>query len=169
MPEQANRMSIVIRTLRKDCGMTQVEFAAALHIAPASVHRWESGTSNPDFELAVSLWALANQYGSSTSKHFAEFLAGRVDAIKPLFAAAQAPIVQALDSALADLSPDHLHLVLALIEMLKNNKDKTSDQMLHFLLDPWKQKILTEKTSGGSKGHQKQPSSSRRSFGNRER
>lgn len=165
MPEQANRMSSLVRTLRKNCGMTQVEFAAALRVAPASVHRWESGTSNPDFELAVALWSLAIQYGSPTSKHFATFLAGRIDAIKPLFAAAQAPIVEAVDSAVSDLSPDHLHLVLALIEMLKNSTDATADHMLRVLLDPWKQKVLSEKAP---KGLTKHPSP-RRSSGNRER
>lgn len=136
--------------------MTQVEFAAALGVAPASVHRWEAGTSNPDFELAVSLWSLAIQHGSATSRRFAEFLAGRVEAIKPLFAAAQAPIAEAVDSAIADLSPDQMQLVLALIEMLKSNHDQTADQMLHLLLDPWKQKIIAERTSAASKGKSKQ-------------
>lgn len=136
--------------------MTQMEFAAALGVAPASVHRWEAGTSNPDFELAVSLWSLAIEHGSATSRHFAEFLAGRVEAIRPLFAAAQAPIVEAVDSAIANLPPDQLQLVLALIEMLKSNKDKTADQMLHLLLDPWKQKIIAERTWAPSKGKSKQ-------------
>jgi hypothetical protein len=35
--------------------MTQVEFPAALKVAPTSIHRWEAGTGSPEFEMVVSL------------------------------------------------------------------------------------------------------------------
>ena len=138
MPDSANRMSDEIRTLRKDCLLTQVDFAAALGVAPASVYRWEAGTSNPDFEIVISMWSLAAKHRSATATFFAEFLGDRIEAIKPLFAAAQAPIVEALDSAIANLSPDQHQLVFAFIAMLKNSKDTTADRVMRLLLEPWK-------------------------------
>ena len=133
MPDSANRMPDAIRALRKDCLLTQVDFASALGVAPASVYRWEASTSNPDFELVIALWALAAKHRSATATYFAEFLGDRIDAIKPLFAAAQAPTVRALDSAIADLSPDQHEQVSAFIAMLKNNKDETATQMMRLL------------------------------------
>jgi DNA-binding XRE family transcriptional regulator len=151
MPDSANRMCDAIRALRKDCSLTQVDFASALGVAPASVYRWEAGTSNPDFELVIGLWALSAKHRSATATFFEEFLGDRIDAIKPLFAAAKAPVVVALDSSIADLPPDQHQLVLAFIEMLKNNKDETASQMMHLLLQPWKQTPRGEKPSIKSK------------------
>jgi DNA-binding transcriptional regulator YiaG len=60
--------------------MTQEEFAAALKVAPTSIHQWEAGTGSPEFEIAVSLWSLAIERGSPTSRDFSEFLISRTDA-----------------------------------------------------------------------------------------
>lgn len=139
MSESVERISEAIRTLRKHCSMTQVEFAAALHVAPASIHRWEAGTSSPEFEMIVSLWSFAIEHSSATSKYFAEFLASRTDAIRPLFDAAQLPAVQALDRQIASLGVDQRQLVLAFIEMLKQNTDETAERVIRLLLEPWKQ------------------------------
>jgi DNA-binding XRE family transcriptional regulator len=139
MSESVERIPEAIRALRKHCAMTQVEFAAALHVAPASIHRWEAGTSSPEFEMIVSLWSFAIEHGSATSKYFAEFLASRTDAIRPLFDAAQLPAVQALDKQIASLAVDQRQLVLAFIEMLKQNADETADRVIRLLLEPWKQ------------------------------
>jgi len=147
MPDSANRMPDAIRALRKDCLLTQVDFASALGVAPASVYRWEAGTSNPDFELVIALWSLAAKHRSATATFFEEFLGGRIDAIKPLFAATQAPVVEALDSAIANLSPDQQQLVFAFVAMLKDNQDPTATQMMRLLLEPWKRTLNTERPS----------------------
>ena len=152
MSDPANRMSREILNLRKDCLLTQVDFAAALGVAPASVYRWEAGTSNPDFEIVISLWSLATTHRSGTATYFAEFLGERIEAIKPLFAAAQAPVAEALDSVIADLSPDQHELVFAFIAMLKNNKDRTAAQIMHLLLEPWKQAPAIQKSPWKSRG-----------------
>lgn len=127
--------------------MTQVEFAAAVGVAPASVHRWEAGASAPDFEMVVSLWAFAIERGSATSKYFAEFLSSRAKAMRPLFKAAQFPAIQALDSEIASLSPDQHQLALAFIHLLKYNTDATTEQIVNFILEPWKQRYLQDKSS----------------------
>lgn len=155
MSDTAAPLSGVIRELRKDCSMTQAQLAATLRIVPTSVHRWEAGTSNPDFELVVSLWSLAIEHGSPTSAKFAEFLADRAHAIKPLVSAVQGPIVQQVDSALAKLPPGDLDLVLAFIEMLKHNEDPTADQIFRVLLEPWKRKILSNRAAATPGKHAK--------------
>jgi DNA-binding XRE family transcriptional regulator len=132
--------------LRKDCCMTQVEFAAALGVAPASVHRWEAGTSNPEFELAVSLWSLAIEHGSATSARFADFLVSRATAIRPLFQATQTSSTEALQSEIASLPAEKQHqLAFAFVRMLKHNTDETADQVMRLLLERWKQKVGEEK------------------------
>lgn len=125
--------------------MTQAQFAAALGVVPTSVHRWEAGTSNPDFELVISLWSLAIEHGSSTSREFAMYLVDRAHGIQPILTAAQAPVVQELDSVIGSLSPDELDLVLAFAEMLKNSEDPTADQVFRVLLEPWRQKVLAKR------------------------
>lgn len=125
--------------------MTQVELAAALKVAPASVHRWEAGTSNPDFELAVSLWSLAIEHGSATSAHFAQFLMSRATAIRPLFEATRASSTEAMWSEIASLPAEKHHLAFAFVRMLKHNKDETADQIMRLLLERWKEKAGEEK------------------------
>jgi transcriptional regulator with XRE-family HTH domain len=153
MSESDDQISEAIRALRKDLSMTQVEFAGILGVAPASVHRWEAGTSAPDFEMIISLWSLAVEHGSAISIHFAEFLSGRANAMRPLFKAAQAPSIQALDDEIASLSPDQNQLAHAFIHMLKHNTDATTEQIVRFLLEPWKRRYLQGKRSQQESTH----------------
>lgn len=139
MPQAADLISQAIRNLRKDSGMTQVEFAAALGVAPTSIHRWEAGSSSPEFEMVVSLWSLAVDRGSPTSKQFAQFLVSRTDAIRPLFDAKELPDIKALDSDIATLSAEHRHLAFAFVRMLKHNTDETTDKLVRVLLEPWRE------------------------------
>jgi transcriptional regulator with XRE-family HTH domain len=125
--------------------MTQADFAEALNVAPASIHRWEAGTSRPDFELAISLWSLAIARGSATAKHFAEFLTSRAEAIRPLFDAAQVSSMELLNSEIASLAADKHQLAFAFVRMMKHNKDQTADQVIRLLLEPWKEQRDREK------------------------
>jgi hypothetical protein len=93
--------------------MTQVEFAAALKVAPTSIHRWEAGSGVPEFEMVVSLWSFAIERGSPTSREFAEFLISRTDAIKPLFEAKDLPEIKALDRDIAALQVEQRQLAFA--------------------------------------------------------
>jgi len=142
MSEPTDRVAEAIRRLRKDCSMTQVEFAGALGVAPTSIHRWEAGTGSPEFEMVVSLWSLAIERGSATSKHFAEFLSSRTDAIRPLFDAAQLPAIKGLEREIASLQPDNRQLVAAVIQMLKQDNDETAARVLRALLEPWRRDLL---------------------------
>jgi hypothetical protein len=119
--------------------MTQVEFAAALSVAPTSIHRWEAGTSSPEFEMVVSLWSLAIERGSSTSKQFAQFLLSRTEAIRPLFAAKELPEIKALDKEIATLPVEQRQLAFAFIRMMKHNTDETIDKVIRALLERWKE------------------------------
>ena len=139
MAENLSKISQAIRRLRKDSGMTQVEFAAALKVAPTSIHRWEAGSSSPEFEMVVSLWSLAIECGSPSSREFADFLVTRTDAIQPLFNAKELPQFKALDEEIMSLSVEQRQLVSALVRMLKRNKDELLDKLIQVLLEPWKE------------------------------
>lgn len=150
MADSSNQISQAIRRLRKDSGMTQVEFAAALKVAPTSIHRWEAGTGIPEFEMVVSLWSLANERGSPTSKEFSDFLISRTEAIRPLFQAKELPDIQALDQEIAALPVEHRQLAFAFVQMLKQNTDDITDKIVRVILEPWKDKRQDrqERTSG---------------------
>lgn len=137
MSEPIESLADAIKALRKHCSLTQVEFAVALNVAPASIHRWEAGTSSPEFEMIVSLWSFAIQHGSPTSRYFAEFLVSRTDAIKPLFHAAQLPELKAIEKEIAQLDVSERQLVLALVSLLKQRSDETAIRGIRALLEPW--------------------------------
>lgn len=137
MSQQVESLADAIKALRKHCSLTQVDFAVALNVAPASIHRWEAGTSSPEFEMIVSLWSFAVQHGSPTSRYFAEFLVSRTDAIKPLFNAAQLPELKAIEKEIAELDIAERQLVLALVNLLKRKSDETAIRGIRALLEPW--------------------------------
>lgn len=139
MSGNSSRISQAIRGLRKDSGLTQVEFAAALKVAPTSIHRWEAGSGVPEFEMVVALWSLAIERGSSTSREFADFLISRTDAIKPLFDAKALPEIKALDSEITSLPVEQRQLALAFVRMLKQNTDQVTDRIIRTILEPWMQ------------------------------
>lgn len=138
MPEQIESLADAIKALRKHCSLTQVDFAVALNVAPASIHRWEAGTSSPEFEMIVSLWSFAVQRGSPTSRYFADFLVSRTDAIKPLFDAAELPELRAIEKEIAELDIPERQLVLALVNLLKRKSDETAIRGIRALLEPWR-------------------------------
>jgi|SRR5581483_5351285 len=138
MPESVDLIAHAIRDLRKHSGMTQLEFATTLNVTPTSIHRWEAGTSSPDFEMVVSLWSFAVERGSPTSKYFADFLTSRTEAIRPLFRAKELPEIQALEGEIATLSSDQRHLVFAFLRMLKNGHDDTAEKVIRVLLEDWR-------------------------------
>lgn len=137
MSERIESLADAIKALRKHCSLTQVEFALTLKVAPASIHRWEAGTSSPEFEMIVSLWSFAVQRGSPTSRYFADFLVSRTDAIKPLFNAAELPELRAIEKEIAELDIPERQLVLALVNLLKRKSDETAIRGISALLEPW--------------------------------
>ena len=113
--------------------MTQVEFAAVLKVAPTSIHRWEAGTGSPEFEMVVSLWSLAIERGSPTSREFSEFPI-LADAIRPLFDAKELPEIQALDKEIAALPVEQRQLAFAFVQMLRQNTDQITDKIIRVIL-----------------------------------
>lgn len=163
MSELADLIPQAIRDLRKHSGMTQLELAAALHVTPTSIHRWEAGTSTPDFEMVVSLWSFALERGSATSNRFADFLTSRTEAIRPLFRAKDLPEIQALEGEIAELRPEQRHLVFALVRMLKQGHDDTAEKVIRVLLEDWKQPPSGNDDSSQPRRSKKQPESGKRS------
>lgn len=159
MSEVIESLADAIKALRKHCSLTQVDFAVALNVAPASIHRWESGTSSPEFEMIVSLWSFAVEHGSPTSRYFAEFLVSRTDAIKPLFHAAQLPELRAIEKEIAELGVTERQLVLALVNLLKQKSDETAIRGIRALLEPWS---VPHAAAGHSKRQTSAPTASRK-------
>jgi transcriptional regulator with XRE-family HTH domain len=109
-----------IRNLRRDCKMTQVEFAHALGVTPASVYRYEAGTTSPSTDTLFKLYKLASEHAHGPSEHaFHQIMQERSHSI-PALAPANAGIAL-LQAQATQLSEQQLALVLALMRLLSDS------------------------------------------------
>jgi putative transcriptional regulator len=60
-----DRMSELVRTLRRKLKMTQEEFAHELGITVGTVNRWENGRFRPSKLARATLFEFANEHGLS--------------------------------------------------------------------------------------------------------
>src|SRR3978361_557252 len=61
MPEQQLDIPSLIKRIRQIAGLTQVELANGLGVAPTSIHRYEAGASNPSPAILRDLLAFVSQ------------------------------------------------------------------------------------------------------------
>ncbi|MEG2008651.1 MAG: helix-turn-helix transcriptional regulator [Oscillospiraceae bacterium] len=55
----------ILKQVRTEIGMTQVEIAEALHLSFSTVNRWENGRARPNHLASVTILALAKKKGAS--------------------------------------------------------------------------------------------------------
>ncbi|MFZ0592890.1 MAG: helix-turn-helix transcriptional regulator [Bryobacteraceae bacterium] len=124
--------------MREDCSMTQVDLANALGIAPASVYRYESGTSTPNADVLYRLSRFAMERDVRYAHDFHQALSQRTQGLAP-FAYDEELLERqnVVDRATAALRADQQLIVLALVKMLRENEDKTAERVLNLVLEPW--------------------------------
>jgi transcriptional regulator with XRE-family HTH domain len=120
--EEGQGLSIgpAIRQLRQGSGLTQVEFAQALGLAPASIYRYEAGTTKPSPKTLVTLRNFAAEHENRAAEHMfnraLHIHAGISNLELPLMPTDQ--VFEVLEAHASGLSLEDLSLVLAFIHLL---------------------------------------------------
>jgi transcriptional regulator with XRE-family HTH domain len=129
-------IAIAIRDLRRELGLTQVQFAAELGITPTTVYRYEAGTGVPTNDTLVKIlqYAVTKQV-PRTVQTLTDAISQRTglnlaDA-EPL--TSETPFV----AAIANLRLEKRSLVIALVAMLSAGDNETEVRVLEALLKPW--------------------------------
>ena len=82
-PDQAQQLGERLKEMRAELGMTQMEFAEALHLADRSVKRYEAGSSTIPSDVVLRMKDLgidpAYLFGVSATPHKAEPDSAAVD------------------------------------------------------------------------------------------
>jgi len=144
--EEPNHLGKAIRKYRREIGLTQAQLAVALGIAPTSIYRYEAGTSTPDVGALQKLYLHSeNQQNSEAKKLFYDALTDKVGLGLTLgnrgdAASSNACTASSLRNVLVQgrpLTPREQLLTVALVIMLRNNLNESSDKMMQILLEPW--------------------------------
>jgi DNA-binding XRE family transcriptional regulator len=143
---EPDHLGKAIRKYRRDIGLTQAQLAVALGIAPTSIYRYEAGTSTPDVGALQKLYLHSeHQQNNEAKKLFYDALTDKVglglslgnqgDGASPNggpSGSIRHVIVQG-----RPLTPREQLLAVALVIMLRNNLNESSDKMMQILLEPW--------------------------------
>jgi transcriptional regulator with XRE-family HTH domain len=129
-------IAIAIRDLRRELGLTQVQFAAELGITPTTVYRYEAGTGVPTNDTLVKIlqYAVTKQV-PRTVQTLTDAISQRTGLnladTEPL--TSETPFV----AAIANLRLEKRSLVIALVTMLSADNNETEIRILEALLKPW--------------------------------
>src|ERR1700733_9197058 len=116
--DEAN-LGPTIRNLRRDCKLTQVEFAHALGVTPASIYRYEAGSTSPSTDTLFKLYKMASERSHGPSEYvFHQVMQGRSPSMPAIAPADSA--VALLQAQATQLSEQQLALVLALMRLLSD-------------------------------------------------
>lgn len=127
------KLSEKLKAFRKACAFTQEDVAAAVHVSPQSVSKWERGECYPDIEL---LPVLANLFGTSI-----DTLMGmdslRADAHR------NAVFTAALDHFRAGRYQDAANVLKTHLDLFPNDLSALGELSLHLgMLDAGKQQAI---------------------------
>jgi transcriptional regulator with XRE-family HTH domain len=139
--EMPTDLAAIIKRLRRDLSLTQVQLANELGIAPSSVYRYEAGASNPTSEVLEKLWALASKGSLPYSNDLARALHRKTSGP---YGSQQTDLAQTV--SVAGLHPHERLLVVAFIKMLRTGRDETADRVIKLLLEPWMKEAERELT-----------------------
>jgi len=113
-------LGAIIRRLRRDSSMTQVEFANALGVTPTSIYRYEAGTTSPSTDTLLKLYNFASERVHGTSERaFHQAIQGRSSPMNSTVIQEYGPTP--LDSYASRLSHQQRILILGLIRLLSDS------------------------------------------------
>src|SRR5581483_11157987 len=137
MSSKSVDLAAAVKKLREESGLTQVQLANRLGIAPTSVYRYEAGSSTPDLKLLQKFLSLAVKLRLPVStRDLSDALAERTGIDLSL----QRELDERqgfIESAVTRLNPHEQVLVLAFIKMLREKKDDVTERITRALLEPF--------------------------------
>jgi transcriptional regulator with XRE-family HTH domain len=125
-----------IRNLRRELGLTQVQFAAELGITPTSVYRYEVGSSVPTSDILVKILQRAvDRQLPTLVQDLTDAIAKRtgLNLFEGEHLSSETPFIRALST----LRLEKQMLVMAVVSMLLESEDSTDTRVLEALLVPW--------------------------------
>jgi transcriptional regulator with XRE-family HTH domain len=141
--ERPLTISEAVKKFRLECGQTQVEFAVALGMAPTSIHRYEAGSSVPDFPVLKKLldYALKRKNASAQEIFLAE-VGKRMGLQSEGLDASLLPSIgpdplSALEIEGQPLSNDERLKIVGLVLLLRHSSDPTTKSVVDAVLKPW--------------------------------
>ncbi len=142
MAGSSTEVSSLIKELRREHKLTQVQLAVALGLSPATVYRYEAGT-RPDTSALLSLLKFAEKSGPAAVRNaLREIVSERIMLPGDSEQArrehpGEASFGRTLTRATAELNDEERLRMLAFISFLRENTDLTAEKMLALLLQPW--------------------------------
>jgi transcriptional regulator with XRE-family HTH domain len=144
-------LSKAIKRLRLVSGLTQVELASGLGIAPTTIHRYEAGTSRPGPAVLRDLLTLASRSAELEAEQdllqraLEERTSGTKQSkeqISSLFDSNRRYSLPPLRRALLDVNvlvslSQGEHDILEAVLTLARSKDETAKRVLLALVAPW--------------------------------
>ena len=134
-------MAAAIKQLRQDCGLTQVDFAVALGLTPASIYRYEVGTTRPSPKTLSKLRSFAADHDNRAAEHIfnrAIHLDVGLSQVAIPFAFTD-QVFEIFEAHATSLTHQELVLVLAFIQLLadRTKRDQSVYNALRALLIPY--------------------------------
>ena len=137
MSSKSVDLAAAVKKLREESGLTQVQLANRLGIAPTSVYRYEAGSSTPDLKLLQKFFALAVKLRlPTTTRELSDALSERTGIDLSL----QRELNERqgfIESAVTRLKPHEQVLVMVFIKMLREKKDDVTERITRALLEPF--------------------------------
>ncbi len=56
------KIAMIIKSIRKELGLSQQAFAEAIHLSFSTINRWENGRAKPTRLAGITIIALAKEY-----------------------------------------------------------------------------------------------------------
>lgn len=134
----------LIRQLRKQASLTQVDLAHELGLTPTSVFRYEAGRSIPSTDTMLRLLELGAKYKFRYQRELSERIDKRVNAVRKSAEAWQERHVVIGAKVAAEVSPANQQLVLAFIRFLEHEKDERLLNVAMTLCAPWMEVAMQE-------------------------
>ena len=137
----ASEVSELIRELRREHKLTQVQLANELGLSPATIYRYESG-AKPETTALLALFRLAEKKGPAAVRNaLREIVSERVELPGQLETNDQqstdAPFMRTLTRVTEKFNDKERLWLLAFTSFIAENTDLTAEKMMDVLLSPW--------------------------------
>jgi transcriptional regulator with XRE-family HTH domain len=149
-----SEVSSLIKELRREHSLTQVQLANELGLSPATIYRYESG-AKPETAALLALFRFAEKRGPGPVRNaLREIVSERVELPNQLDLveehAKDAPFTRTLTRVTSQFNDREKLRLLAFATFIRENKDVTAERMIEILLSPWIERV-NEKRSSASK------------------
>jgi transcriptional regulator with XRE-family HTH domain len=161
MPEK-DELALAIKEIRRAGSLTQARLAREVGLAPTSIYRYEAG-SRPDTAALFALTRYAEQKGLTAARNVFLKALGQTSFISGSYSnstSARDTVTDVsimLANAVAELSRNEKIEAFAFLSFLKENTDSTTERVIKFLLQPWRDEAYKRFSLAADRGEDGSP------------